>query len=569
MTTLLKKVFFLAVMFSAAIVSAQTKADGMIAFQLEKWDKAIDIYSAVVKADPADQDARLTLGNMYLAKGDKAKAGEQFQAAFDAKADGPLAFVALARIALLKDDIQTADENLKRAATKGKKDAVVLRQRGESYLFYVAPGSKKASLTRCEELLKEAVEINSKDYATLMALAYCYKEMPDGGRAALNYEYAELADPKNPLPKLMLALVYKAAKVPEKPLQYFDKAIAAQPNFTPALRGKADYLYFARKWEDATKAYKELVAKGAEVVIEDEMQLANCLFITKDCVGCAELVAKILAKDGSKNYLRRLLAYCDYENGNYQRGLQILDEYFKIVTPDKVLVSDYEYHGNLLIKGKGDTLRAIEDYRTAIKMDTTGGRWPLNKDIGDMLYTRKDQCGAAEAYGRYIDSLPSTDANYATYLYKLGLSQYYCKSDSLRFDKSLVTFKKITEVKPTATIGWLWSAKAAATKDPSPDEIAANPELANEYGKAHDYYEKYAELAAADKVKNKKDLLTAYQYLSYCHFVKKEEATFNNYIGKWLELETDPEKQKPILEMKDAFGKEEPPVDPNAPKGKN
>ncbi|MFM8487261.1 MAG: tetratricopeptide repeat protein, partial [Bacteroidota bacterium] len=216
----------------------------MIAFQLEKWDKAIEIYSAVVKADPADQDARLTLGNMYLAKGDKAKAREQFQAAFDAKADGPLAFVALARIALLKDDLQTADENLKRAATKGKKDATVLRQRGESYLFYVAPGSKKASLTRCEELLKEAVEINSKEYATLMALAYCYKEMPDGGRSALNYEYAELADPKNPLPKLMLALVYKAAKVPEKPLQYFDKAIAAQANFTPALRGKADYQFF-------------------------------------------------------------------------------------------------------------------------------------------------------------------------------------------------------------------------------------------------------------------------------------------------------------------------------------
>jgi tetratricopeptide (TPR) repeat protein len=203
-------------------------------------------------------------------------------------------------IALLKDDIQTADENLKRAATKGKKMRQILRQRGESYLFYVAPGSKKASLTRCEELLKEAVEINSKDYATLMALAYCYKEMPDGGRSALNYEYAELADPKNPLPKLMLALVYKAAKVPEKPLQYFDKAIAAQANFTPALRGKADYLYFARKWEDATKAYKELVAKGAEVVVEDEMQLANCLFITKDCVGCAELVAEILAKDGSE-----------------------------------------------------------------------------------------------------------------------------------------------------------------------------------------------------------------------------------------------------------------------------
>ena len=143
MTTLLKKVFFLAVMFSAAIASAQTKADGITAFQLEKWDKAIDIYSAVVKADPADQDARLTLGNMYLAKGDKAKAGEQFQAAFDTKADGPLAFVALARIALLKDDIQTADENLKRAATKGKKTPLYCVSAVSHIFFMSHPAVKK------------------------------------------------------------------------------------------------------------------------------------------------------------------------------------------------------------------------------------------------------------------------------------------------------------------------------------------------------------------------------------------------------------------------------------------
>ena len=572
MTNLLKKALLLAGIVYAQMAAAQTRADGMTAMQLEEWDKAINIYSSLSKATRADQDLMLTLGNAHVAKGENAKAAEVFKSAYDVKPEGALAYVALARMALLQNNVAETDNQLKKASKNAKKDMVALRQIGETYLFYVSPGSRKPNFTRVEELLKVAVDMNGKDFATLMSLAYCYKEIPNGGLAAQYYEYAEAIEPKNPLPKLMIAKVYKAAKVPEKPVIYFDKAIAVQPNYTPALRGKAEYLYYGRKWEDATKAYKELVNKGAEVVIEDEMQLANCLYITKDCKGCSELVEKILAKDGSKNYLRRLQAYCDYENGDFPRGLQILDDYFKIVTPEKVLPSDYEYHGNLLLKTKGDTAMAIVDFRKAIEMDTTGGRWTLNKEIADLQYTRKDQCAAAISYKTFLDSLPTTDANYATYLYKMGVSQYYCKLDSLRYVHAEATFKRITEMRPTALIGWFWSARAAEMQDPSPDAITADPLLANQYGKARAYYEKYVELASADKEKNKKDLLKACQYLAYCYFVKKEENNFNNIITKWLELESDPEKVKNINEMKDAFGKEEPttpttPVTPTPPNG--
>jgi tetratricopeptide (TPR) repeat protein len=565
MTNLLKKALLLAGIMYAQMAAAQTRADGMTAIQLEEWDNAISIYTALSKANPADQDAMLSLGNAYLAKGENTRAAETFKATYDAKPEGALAHVALGRTALLQGNISEADNQLKKAAKNGKKDIVALRQIGESYLFYMSPGSKKPNFTRAEELLKAALDLNGKDFATLMSLAFCYKSMPNGGLAAQYYEYAEAVEPKNPLPKLMIAKVYKSAKVQDKPVIYFDKAIAVQPNYTPALRAKAEYLYFARKWEDATQAYKDLVNKGADVKIEDEMQLANCLFITKDCKGCSELVEKILAKDGTKNYLRRLQAYCDYENGDYARGLKILDAYFKIVTPEKVLPSDYEYHGNLLIKTHGDTLKAISDYNKAIELDTTGGRWTLRKDIADLNYARKDQCGAAMSYKMFLDSLPTTDANYATYLYKMGLSEFYCKTDSLRYVKAEKTFNKITVMRPTALIGWFWSARSAEVQDPTPDAIAADPNLANQYGKARPAYEKYVELAGVDKEKNKKDLLRAYQYLAYCYFVKKEETAFRNTIAKQLELETDADNILRINEMNEAFGKEEAPVAPNTP----
>ena len=88
-----------------------------------------------------------------------------------------------------------------------------------------------------------------------------------------------------------------------------------------------------------------------------------------------------------------------------------------------------------------------------------------------------------------------------------------------------------------------------------------HPELANEYGKARVYYEKFAETAEPEKDKNKIDLLKAYQYLAYCYFVKVEADKFTPVMDKWQALETDPAQIQTIKEMRDAFGKETAPAE--------
>jgi tetratricopeptide (TPR) repeat protein len=279
MTTFLRKALLLATVLYTQLATAQTFTDGLTAMQLEDWDKAISIYTALTKANATDQNALLNLGNAYLAKGNKEEARKIFESTFAVKTEGALAFVANGRVLLLQDNQTEADNQFKKAAKNARKDVNALRQIGESYLFYVSAGAKRPNLTRAEELLKVAYEMNTKDYNTLMSLAYCYKEMPNGGLAAQFYEYAEQQEQSNPLPKLMIAKVYKAAKLGDKFLLNIDRTIAIAPTYTLALREKALYLYFARKWEDATKAYKNLVANGAEVIIEDEMELANCLFM--------------------------------------------------------------------------------------------------------------------------------------------------------------------------------------------------------------------------------------------------------------------------------------------------
>lgn len=542
-----------AIVYSSTAL-AQTRADGLAAMQLEEWDKAISIYTALTKADPTDQDAFLYLANAYLAKGDAAKAMEASKAAFNAKSDAPMAFVANAKVLQLEGKSAEASEQFKRAASKGKKDISVHRQIGESFTYFIPQGSKRPDLTRATEMLTAALNVSSKDVPTLMALGYAYKEQGNGGMAAQQYELAEQLEPKNPLPKLMLAKVYKAAKIPAKFEANIEKTLAIAPNYTPALRAKAEHFYFGRQWEKATQAYKDLVSKGTEITIEDEMLLANCLYITKDCIGTSELVDKILAKDPSKNYLRRLKAYCDYDNGNYQQALDILNDYFKTAPADKVIARDYEYLGKLQMKTKGDTAVALANIKKSIEMDST--TWPLWKEIAKTYYSKRMNCEASSAFQMYYDSMPAPDAGEAQDIYFWGLSQYFCADDSLRFGKAEGTFKKVTDLMPKAGIGWLWAGKAASKADPTPEEIEANPAKALEYGKARDYYEKYAEIAGADPEKNKKDLLPVYQYLAYCYFVKNEGDKFFPLVEKWLALESDPAAKQTITEMKDSFGKE-------------
>jgi tetratricopeptide (TPR) repeat protein len=545
MTTLQSKTLLIAAIVYAQMATAQSGSEGMTNMQLENWDKAIAAYSAQAKASPADQTALLNLGNAYLAKGDKAKAKESFDAAFSAKPDGAYADIANVRNLLLQDKTNDAEAQIERAAKHGKKDVNALRLIGESFLYYIPPGAnKRPNLTKAETLLKNALELNGKDFATLMALGYCYKEMPNGGLAAQHYEYAENIEPKNPLPKLMLAKVYRAAKIPEKFIQNINNAISVAPAFGLALREKASYYYFAKKWEDATNGYKELVNKGDDVTIEDQMQLANCYFITGDCKNCSDLVEKILQKDGTKNYLRRLQGYCDYNNGNFQHGLTTLRDYFKVVSKDKIISNDYYFLAKLILSTKGDTLDAINNYKKYMEMDSSWKQW---KEIGDLYYTRKDNCSAAKAYQTYLDSVPKQELGD---VFKLGLAQYYCKDDTNRYVKALKSFSKITELKPDASVGWFWSGKAAKWQDP---DIEAHPELSYQFGKAETYFEKYIDISKGwtpdVAKKNANDIIYAYGYIIvYYGLNKGDNAKVIEIADKMLAI--DP-ANKTALDLKD------------------
>lgn len=536
MTYLLKKE--VALLFTALFLTfsalAQTHPEGIVSMQLGRWDKAIQTYTQLTQKDPADQVAWLMLGSAYAAKGEMDKAKMAYETAVNVKPDAALGLIATARIQMLQGRKDEAEATLKKVDKLARKDVTARRMVGETFLYPM--GEVKPNFARAEEELKKAAEISAKDFATQMALGYSFLERGTGGQAAVHYEIASTIEPKSPLPVFMLAKVYYYAKLNDKYLANLDKAISMQPNYSDALRAKAEFLYFDKQWQKALEAAKALVNNAAEVTIDDEVLLANLLYINKDCPACSALVEKILKKDPSRNYLRRLQAYCDYDNGRFQEGLQILEEFFQMVKPDKVLPSDYEYLGKLQIKMGRDTLEAIRNYEKAIEMDPS--LWPMYNDIGKLYYGKKDYCNAAKAYQAYLDSLESAQERVNT-AYQIGVCHYFCTSDPEHYQKAEKAFAIITELAPDAPVGWFWRAKSASKLEP---DLQADPQdstLIEKYGVAQPFFARYVELAASDPVKNKRDLVTSYEYLVFYYFLKKQDEVAKEHIAKLLALEPE------------------------------
>lgn len=544
MIKFLKGVFVLTMLWWAQGLSAQTAQEGIEAVQLERWDRALDIYTKLTQANPSDQNAWLTLSNMHLVKGNKDKALAALKSAFDAKPEGGMAFVSNARQLLLQGQAAEAEKQMEKAKKYGRKDANALRQLGETFLYYVAPGDKKPNLTRAEQLLKEAQESFPKDYATLMSLGQVFRDLNNGGEAARFYEYAALQEPKNPLPVFMQAKMYKYAKLFPKYEEFTNRALSMNPNYEPALHDLTHYYYFSRppQWEKALVAQRNYVSRVPNVEIEEEMQLANLLYINKDYKSALELVDKILAKDQSRNYLRRLKAYAAYETQQYQDGMNIMKDYWKIVPADKIIDRDHLIWGNLLLKTKGDTTEAIKNLITYAQKDTFEG-WKEYKTVADLYNVRREYCNAAKYYVTYMDSVPKPDA---TLLYRTGTAYYYCKDDSMRYKKAEAMFLKVTEANPNAGIGWIWLAKARAKMEP---DVEANPALINEFGKAISAYEKYVEVGEKDVTKNKKDLISSYEYLSYAYYKKGFTDKFNPMLAKLVAIDPENATGKGFMQM--------------------
>ncbi len=191
--------------------------------------------------------------------------------------------------------------------------------------------------------------------------------------------------------------------------------------------------------------------------------------------------------------------------GKYTDGLIAIELFLSKASEKKILSSDYEYYGKLLVKTGNDSL-SIDKLRLAIGKDTS--KTELWGELGTILLKMKKYPEAIESFNRKIKAGKGVDVND---YYQLGRSYYY----SNQFGKADTAFLQITLMRADIPIGFFWRGRANAKMDPKSEKFPGKP-----------YYEEYISKIKPEEVeKNKKDLIEAVSYLAgYYYFIEKDYA---------------------------------------------
>ena len=264
--------------------------------------------------------------------------------------------------------------------------------------------------------------------------------------------------------------------------------------------------------------------------------LADLDYVSKKYQEAINSAQNIIARDGDsvQPRLYKLMAYSYAALGDSTTALKNIDTYFNKQADSAVVPKDYALKANLLQRSSTDTLAAMEWYEKALNADTVKEQQleyvialaDLNQQLGNR---------EKEAYyrGRIYEgkeTLSNLD------IYKWGMALY--NSDD--YEKADSVFAIYEQKYPDQVYGPLMRARANALRDTT-----------MELGLAVPHYQKLAEVAAKDSVKNKQLLLMAFQYLgAYEATVTKNYNASLEYYDKVLAInpnDTEAEKNANIL----------------------
>lgn len=567
--TLLATLFVGATTFAPAV--AQDVQTALKDLEAERVPKAEQTFRQLASSSPSAEN-QFYLGYFLLKTGKPDEAKAAFEKGLAADPKNQLNNVGLAGVALTKKDLNTAkaktDEAI--AATKGKNSEVLFRA-GEMYTLF--EGDKGANdPARAIELLERAKTLDKKNQNVEipMAMGDAYTLRNEGGPAVSRYEEVidgTMAAQSNNTTKAeanaKIGQLYLRSKQYKLAQEFFEKAIAADPEFAPTYRSYADALVGSKAYKKASSTYDTYVTKSGTKDPELLLNVAKYYFLAGDHMKSLDYLSKLQGQVNDP-IIDRMTGWSSLALGKNDVAVASLNK-FITAAPQKVIFDDYKYLGRAYAQlgtPEGDSL-SIVNLEKAAPLDTTEN---LYKEIADKYYGTKRYDKAVSYFEKAIgnEEKPSTN----DYL-KLGLANYQqgfavsktvadtAQQRTLRRDyfmKADSAFAKLAEVVEkdgkTYPLAYYYRAQS--------NYYANGREASLASGAPVPMYEKFIEQALAEqqnpetgatkKEQNRKYLITSYKYLISDAIAKKDDGKAKDYANKVLELDPNDKDAKDFLE---------------------
>lgn len=540
--------------FLSSTANSQDLLSALRLTRAERFQDAGKAFRQLIQSNPNDGDIYFYYGQNYLQEyyADTLNttfdemadsAGMFFKKAVQVEPTNPLGYVGLGQISLFKRKLDEARSYYSKAISllpsKANKSIVMTPEKQAVVYINMANGYIRANIADTAQVftyLRNAEKLDKKNYDLYITKGDAYIFLlNDGSDAITNYNMAQSLNPKSALAKLRVGQLWMRARNYQDALKYYQEVVKIDSTFAPAYRELGYLLSRANRNDEAQQNYKKYLELSSNN-IQARILYVNTLMELKDYNKAIEELNRIMKTDSANNDLNRALAYSYFETKQYDKGLLYSQKFFKNAKPEKIRPTDYAYLGRLWAKNKQDSLASVILLK-AYEMDTTKPEF-LSEAAMSLIKLKKYN-EAINLYNKKIATGKAIPNDY----YNLG-KVYYNVRDWSKADSTLLTFNTLM---PDYIGGYLWRARTLVNIDST-----------SKLGLAKPVYEMLIEKAKTDSVKNAKELMEAYSYLSYYYLLqykdtKDQQSAISSveYSKKVLAIEPqDPgysEKAKAIL----------------------
>ena len=542
----MKRKFFLGA-FLSILVSTLSFAQsnfGVEYFFVKDYDEAKKIFENQLQNNESVAEAYYYLGEIAFAKGDLSTAKANFEKGLAADPNNALNSVGLGKL-ILKSDKKTADDMFSAAIKKNKKDPAVAVAAAYAYFDngMFDDARKKAGDARKAK----------KDYPySYVCEGDVYFVEKDVNKAISQYAQAMHFAKGNPVGYIKSAMLYESSGTGRPTaIDDLNRAIEASPNFLTTYKILGNLYYLSGNYPKTIETYSAFLQQGGVLDAKERADLSGAYYFTKQYDGAEDVLKVGLATNPNDFFMNRVLMYTYADTQDYEKAVEVGDKFFSLELPKnaKYLFNDYMKYGTSLGKLKKGK-EAVALFNKALELESANPDWDnhaLYKELARASSDAGEPGEGALFLKKYIDA--AGDKVETKDYFDMGVYYYVAgqpkvaqlvkaqrdstfQVDKASYDEGVVelglaqdAFSKVIELDPVNVVGYVFRARTASALDPSSEKGLAQP-----------YYIALEEAILksnsedpdpSGEMKNKAELIEAYNYLCYFSYLQYEKNKTN------------------------------------------